>query len=267
MLFICQFPDYNVIMRRFNIIILALFFLAGCQSGTEADKDHFGKVSQEIKRLKAESSAHGAQLPADMQNIKITVNFYSTSVDSYIALDTLFRYTDKNIAVHKNPAYFTRSGIKVGVAGKDFKAQLDFAKGNLRSSEETEIFLVVTPNNPGRIFVGQQIGVPRFYYANYWFTAVEYDFVTAGRSLEVTAAKMPNGAIKMSLTPVLSEFMPNKSDLVLTELTTTVIADPGQTIVIGSADTSSQNIANAILSYSKSGIKKQNLITVTPNFY
>ena len=68
----------------------------------------------------------------------------------------------------------------------------------------------------------------------------------------------------MELTPVFSNFLSNSGDLELTELTTTVTVLPGQTIILAGADTASENVATALLGYSKSGKKKKTLITVTP---
>ena len=54
-------------------------------------------------------------------------------------------------------------------------------------------------------------------------------------------------------------------NLELTELSTRVTASPGQRLVIGGGDRSGENVATALLSYSKLGEKKQTLITVTPH--
>ncbi len=50
----------------------------------------------------------------------------------------------------------------------------------------------------------------------------------------------------------------------MTELTTKVVASPGEIVVIGGGDTSGENVANALLGFSKESTKKQTLITVTP---
>jgi type II secretory pathway component GspD/PulD (secretin) len=106
--------------------------------------------------------------------------------------------------------------------------------------------------------------VPQFYYFGRRYTAVDYQFRQAGRSLKVTARKLSSGLIGMELTPVFSKFLSNAGDLELTELSTTVIAQPGQTLVIGGTDTGQDNVASALFSYDKLGQKKQTLITVTP---
>ena len=82
--------------------------------------------------------------------------------------------------------------------------------------------------------------------------------------LKVTATKLPSGLIDMELTPVFSRFLSDGGDLELTELSTRVVARPGQTLVIGGSDTSQENVGTALLSYSKLGQKKRTLITVTP---
>ena len=68
----------------------------------------------------------------------------------------------------------------------------------------------------------------------------------------------------MELTPVFSKFLSNGGNLGLTELSTRVTARSGQTLVIGGGDTGGENVAAALLAYSKMGEKKQTLITVTP---
>ena len=70
----------------------------------------------------------------------------------------------------------------------------------------------------------------------------------------------------MELTPVFSQFLSNNGDLELTELSTRVTAHSGQTLVIGGGDTMRENVATALLGYSKTNEKKQALITVTPHF-
>ena len=50
----------------------------------------------------------------------------------------------------------------------------------------------------------------------------------------------------------------------MTELSTKVVASPGEIVVIGSGDTTGENVANALLGFSKDSEKKQTLITVTP---
>ena len=52
---------------------------------------------------------------------------------------------------------------------------------------------------------------------------------------------------------VFSKFLSDGGDLELTELSTRVTARSGQTIVIGGGDTSSENVATALLSYSRYG--------------
>ena len=175
------------------------------------------------------------------------------------------QFVDKNIAITKRPEVFARSGLSIGVAGKNFQARLDIAKQQLKSSEETELFIVLANGTTGYINIGREIAVPRFYYYGRWYSSVGYEFRQAGRSLKVTASKLPSGLVDMELTPVFSKFLSDGGDLELTELSTRVIAQPGQTLVIGGGDTTDENVAKALLSYSKQGEKKRTLITVTPH--
>ena len=68
----------------------------------------------------------------------------------------------------------------------------------------------------------------------------------------------------MELTPVFSRFLSDRGNLEMTELSTKVVASPGEIVVIGGGDTTGENVANALLGFSKESEKKQTLITVTP---
>ena len=68
----------------------------------------------------------------------------------------------------------------------------------------------------------------------------------------------------MELTPVFSNFLNSGDDIELTELSTTVVAGPGQTFVIGGGDIIEQNTAAALFTYTTNTQQKQTIITVTP---
>ena len=241
-------------------ILSACFLLNGCQADTDSSaKSHYDHINREIKILKAQ-----AQTTAAGSNIRIVVNMLTTNSSDYAALDSLFQYTDQNIIAAKKPVVLHRSGLKFGLADAGFKARLDIVKSNLKYSEETELFLVLADGATGHIDVGTEIAVPTFSYLGRWYSAAEYRFRRAGKSLKVTAHRLPNDMIAMKLTPVFSRFTNDAADMELTELTTAVTAPPGRTIIIGGTTGRDKSIATALFSGRSKGEKTQTLITVTP---
>lgn len=247
-------------MNKRSTLILLFVLLAGCQNSNTSSENHYDQVSHEIERLKAESQA----APSIGENIKIVVTMLTTNIADQFTIDSLFRYVDENVVIAKHPEVFSRSGLRIGLGGENFRVRFDITKKQLKASDETELFVVLADGTTGYINVGKEILVPRFYYLGLWYTSVGYEFRQAGRSLKVTARKLPSGLIDMELTPVFSKFLSDGGDLELTELSTRVTALPGQTLVIGGGDTRGENVATALLSYSKYAEKKQTLVTVTP---
>ncbi len=247
-------------LKILTFMLCAFLLLAGCITTQRSSDNHFEEVSREIAKLRSEA----AQNTSIGNNIKITVNLLTTSVEDHFAIDTLMQNVYGNVTVTKNPEIHAQSGLQVGVAIGNFRAQLNIAKKKLKSSEDTEIFLVLADGATGSINVGREISVPRFYYLGQWYNGIEYEFKKAGRSIKVTVHRLPSGLIEMELTPVFSRFLSDGGNLEMTELSTKVVASPGEIVVIGGGDSSEENVANALLGFSKDSRKKQTLITVTP---
>jgi len=243
-----------------NVILCACLFLSGCEGLQSSSETNYDSVSREIEQLKAE-----AEKASIGDNIKIVVNMLSTNVADNFAIDSLWRYVNRNITIAKRPEVFAQSGLRIGLAGNNFSAWLDITKRQLKSSEETELFIVLADGATGYINIGKEIAIPRFYYFGRWYTGVDYEFRQAGRSLKVIARKLPSGLIDMELTPVFSKFSGDGGSIELTELSTRVTARPGQGLVIGGGDSAGENVATALLGYRKMGEKKQTLIIVTPH--
>ena len=246
-------------VKSATLILCFGLVLGGCESSGKSSDGHYDRVSREIERMKAESEKAGSL----GDNIKIVVNLLTTSVAEHFAIDSLLQYVDKNVAVTKRPEVYTQSGLQIGVGGENFLAQLEITKRQLKSSEKTELFLVLADGSTGYISIGKEIAVPRFFYSGRWYSGVEYEFRQAGRSMKVTARRLPSGLIDMELTPVFSKFLSDGGNLELTELSTRITARPGQTLVIGGGDTGGENVAKALLGYSKRGEEKHTLITAT----
>jgi len=248
-------------IKLWTFILCACFFLVGCETSQESSDSHYDRVSREIEQMKAEYE----KAASIGDNIKIVVNLLTTNVADHFAIDSLLQYVDTNFTITKRPEIYTRSGLQIGVAGEDFSTRLDITKRQLKSSEETELFLMLADGATGYIDIGKEIAVPRFFYYGRWYSGVEHEFRQAGRSLKITARRLPSGLIDMELTPVFSRFLGDGGNLELTELSTRVTARSGQTLVIAGGDSAGENVATALLGYSKMGEKKQTLITATPH--
>ena len=234
--------------------------LGGCPPEQRSSESEHDRIFQELERLKAEAqAAEGLG-----ENIKVVVNMLSVSDRDRFAIDSLLEYVDEHVAIVKRPEVMSQSGLKIGVGNEHFKAQVEITKTQVKSSEDTELFIVLADGTTGYINIGREISVPQFYHMGKRYSSVGYAFRQAGRSLRVTARKLPAGLIDLELTPVFSKFLSNGGDLELTELSTRVRCQAGQTLVIGGGDTAGENVAKALLSYSKTGEMKETLITVTP---
>jgi len=233
----------------------------GCITSQTSSGSHHDRVSREIAEILAKSE----QDATVGDNIRITVNLLTTSVKDYFAINALLQRTYGDVTVTNRPEINTESGLQIGVAGENFRAQLDIAKRNLKSSEDSELFLLLADGATGYINIGREIAVPRFFYFGRWYNSINYEFRKAGRSLKITARKLPSGLIEMELTPVFSKFLNDGGDLEMTELSTTVRARPGQIVIIGGDTDSDENVSRALLGYGKMGEMKETLITATPH--
>ncbi len=231
---------------------------AGCEQ--TGRRDEFEDISRKMEELKRRAAESGGGLG----NIKVMVNMLSTGEHEYSAVNALWRYADENVALVGRGDVYSGSGLRIGIGHEDFMARLDLVKRSLRSAESSEVFVVLADGATGYINVGREIAVPVFIYRGRRYSAVEYEFRRAGRSLEVVARKLPNGMIEMQLTPVFSQFLTTGGDMRLTELSTTVLARPGQTVIIGGSDWAANNVASALFSTSRRGERGRTLVTVTP---
>jgi hypothetical protein len=258
-----KFKTINKITKSALTIVSAIALAgilastAGCQEQQKSETE-FDRVSREIEQIRAEAEQTG-----NIGNIKIEVKMLGTNDSEYSKLSALWQYSGDNITLSggERPS---KGGLRVGLAAGDFESVFSAVRKKLRTSEVTEMFLLVSPGYPGSIFVGKEIAVERFYYFGRWYTGVGYDFRQAGRSLRVTAWPQPDGSVKMQLLPVFSDFKNDRGDLELTEISTTVTARPGQAVIIGSMNTNTQDAANAFFSYTETGQNKQMVVTVTP---
>jgi len=246
------------------LVLLAFVLTAGCES-TGSSQSEYDRVSQEIEDSLAQARAQAQAGGGTGQNIRITVKMLTVSVRDYSAVDALWQYVGQNVAIAKRPDVFARSGMKIGVASGPFSAQLNIVKQKLKSSEEAELFIVVADGSSGFINVGTEIAIPRFFYMGRWYSGTAYEFRQAGRSLRVTANRLPSDMIKMELTPMFSKFLSSGGNIELTELATTVMARVGQTVVLGGSTNAGENVATALFSRQTGSERKQTLITVTPS--
>ena len=247
-----------LIMKKLSSFILAFcIFLAGCETVNSEKQSQFEKVSRQIDVIKLQAANPNGQ------NITITVNMLTTDSSLYSSVDALWQYVNTNVAHIHRPEVFHHSGLKIGIADNNFDVRFDIVKSKLRSSEESQMFLVLVDGSTGYISIGKEILIPRFVYFGTWYTRADYQFLKASKSLEATVTRLPSGLIKMKLTPVFSNFLNDGGDMELTELTTTITARPRQTVVIGGSDTSNESVANALFGYRRLREKKQTIITIS----
>lgn len=256
---------YNSNMYRLRILTIFLCFLVtGCSKS--AKESEYDKVSREIERIKAEAARESQASGSPGGNIKIQVKLLNTTLLQYGKIDVLWQYVDRGQAVVGRTGTLAVSGLKIGVATKQFEAKLSAVQKELTACEETTLFLVVADGTGGTINIGTEIAVPQFQYMGRWYSGTEYGFRQAGKALRVYARTLPSGEIEMELVPAFSNFLSSGGDLELTELATTVRIQPGETVVLGGQASSNQDVGAAMFGQRHGGRDTQTIMTVTASY-
>ncbi len=250
----------NVTKMMIAGLIAILIGIGGCQEEASQKTSEYDRISRQIEIEKADALRN---IEADKKNIRVVVDVLKVDSSEKNGLEAIFKYVNKNAAVHQRPTAVKNANLTIGLATGPFQAQLNIIKQKLKSASEQQIFIVMADRTTGYISVGKEIAVPRFYYCRRWYNRVDYQFQKAEKTLEVTATKLPNGMIRLKLLPVFSKFLNDGGDLELTELATTVIVRSGEKMVIGADGSNGQDVATALFGSVENNHRKQMLMTVT----
>lgn len=247
------------------MLIPAIAFFAGCEETTRSRADdEFAKIDQEMETLKAR-----AMQSSGGDNIRIVLDFLRAEESEYSKLQALWQYADENVAITAGKNEFRRSGLRIGLARGNMALRLDAAQNTIKSSERTQQFIVIANNTTGQINVGTEIATPVFFYRGRRYSSVGYEFRKVGKFLEVSARKLGNGMAEVEVTPVFSGLVSDSGEMNqirMTELHTKVILANGQSMVIGSTDGQTNNVATALLGVEKDGIRQKTLLVLTVHF-
>jgi len=259
---------------KFYILIACLLFV-GCDTDQpQKQQGQYEQVSEQIEEIKSQAEAQteqqtgekpdtGAVEEQKLGNIKVTVKKLTVEERDFSALDSLWEYAPGDFVIYKRPDIFHESGLKVGISRSGLKAQIQAVREKTKSSEMTEMFLVVADGSEGYINMGREILIPQFYYLNRWYKQVNYQFKSAGRSFKVLAVRIPGrDLINLRITPVFSNFLDDGSTKEFTELMTNVTIKAGESVLIGGSRSSYENLASALLGRSVEKGKTDTVIIV-----
>lgn len=179
-------------------------------------------------------------------NWRVSVTNYTVEDETRDSLGALWKYADANVKVSAGMAP-RESGLRLGLAGANFRAELDASSKNAQMSSKTESMLVVMKGHTGLLTVGQTRFVPAFVYDGRTLGGVLLK-TEAIQALVVRVDSAPDGLLQVSLTPQFSR-LEGYNDIVLTEMTTTVLVKPGQSLVIGGNESADNQVAGSLFSH------------------
>jgi len=243
-------------------------FVTACGSADndKAPEDYYQKVSARIEDLTGDRQAElSQQKPRPKpRNIRIVIRTLSTYLEDYDDIDILWRYVNNFDTIADEPELLEQSGLKIGVAGDAFKVMLKKAKGRIRSTVESELFITVADGETGYISIGRKVHVLGFDYVGTWYNNIDYPFVTAERSFKAKPQILSTGRIAVELTPTFVDLLGPGRDLELTRLATKVVLRPGQMVVLaGTTATKKEDLSTALFGTTVGAKERRTIITLT----
>ncbi len=198
-------------------------------------------------------------LPLPSGNYRVDVQRIWLSQQDSSTVSAMFGWKDDNWDVRVGSPG-ADPGFRVAVAKGGFTGSID---GNLRSAKSAsreQTFIVTVANSPASIQVGQVRFVQPIHVAGAAGGIILPAGQFLGTSLNTIVRPAGQGVVQVSLTPVFSA--PNGDLIELTQMTTTVNAPLGASILIANNSTSHDSVATALLSRTSSSGAEQAVIVL-----
>ncbi len=201
-------------------------------------------------------------LPIPTGNYRVRVERVWFSEADSSAIGAVVGYTDDHWDVQAGGAA-PDAGFRVGVAKDGFYGMLD---GHLRSSRDAtreEAMLMMAPDYPASLFVGETRYVVPFRVGGRPYGLVVPEGQSVGTSLETICTPAGPGAVQVTLTPIFSQLGARGETVRVTEATTSVRVPLGRPFLLASHDRTTDSAATALLSRRSSSGTEQAVLILT----
>lgn len=196
-------------------------------------------------------------------NVAIIIEKLGTDARTATAASLAFRYANDTTAIRGGAPMARRNGIRVGVAGRNFRARLGASHRRTRSSTREQVFITCLSGTEGQILMGADVLVQRLGYWGPHGYHVLIERAMVGRSLVVRPTILPGGMVQVTLWPRFTA-RGRRGAIDVTQLATTVVVRDGQSIVIGGMTSGRDDVGTVLFGFSRSSRSSTMTMILTP---
>lgn len=178
-------------------------------------------------------------------NVAITIEKLGVDERTAMAANAAFRFADERFAVRGGHGAARRNGLRIGIAGKDFRVRLNASQRRARTSTTERLFITVLSGHEGQIFVGQDTFVESLVIRTPFGDQVLAERQFVGRSLVVRPRILSGGQVEVELWPRFT-VRGRRGAIDVTQLATKVVVASGQSIVIGGMQTGRDDVGSVL---------------------
>ncbi|MBL7223905.1 MAG: hypothetical protein ISS72_08630 [Candidatus Brocadiae bacterium] len=196
-------------------------------------------------------------------NVAIVIEKLGADSRTATEANLAFRYANDGVGVRGGSPAARRNGIRVGVAGDNFRAQLQASHRRSRSSTSERMFITCLSGTEGQIVMGTDTFVQRLGYWGPHGYHVLIERAMIGRSLVVRPTILPGGMVQVTVWPRFTT-RSRRGAIDVTELSTTAVVRDGQSIVIGGLTTGKDDVSAALFGVGRDRRSSTMTMVLTP---
>ena len=195
----------------------------------------------------------------------VAIEIEKIGLDQRAAMDAslAFRFADENVAVRGGGATARRNGLRIGVAGRDFRARLGASLRRGRRSTTERMFITVLSGHEGQIQMGRDTFVETLAFWTPLGRQVLVERQLVGRSLVVRPRILPGGMVEVELWPRFST-RGRRGAIDVTQLATKVVVGSGQSIVIGGMASATEGVGSVLFGIGRGRRSSTMTMILTP---
>ena len=240
--------------------LLVVFAAPGCEPPPEPE----GPIA-DTKRMLRESERTVQNAGGTSANVLVRIERVRAPVGDAANLSALWRHAGGKPAVSGGNG-LAAGGVRLGVAGASFQAELSAWQGRAKQAERTSEEIVVQAGHDGHLWVSRGALVPALKVVAASGQTATLQDAQVDAELVVRPYFLEAGRIELELRPSFSTVSgPKGSETYsLDALTTRVTLSPGQRLVLGVSASAAQDSAGAgLFGYDGHGSRTATIVTVT----